>query len=221
MLFGDGGIGHARRVQGRLDRTDFERTLLQPIADERRILVAEVVEQFRAVLGSRQIGRHLLGMAEAGLLVLERRAQRQDRRTLLIRVDSAGRERTAVAQSLDSELDGFADIAGAQEISVERMDQAVTGKCGSGCDDTLCEHLPAEDPTVGLVLTVSDEEVRFAGRRSELEPAQIEDLVQPSYVRLRFGGCFVGHGLLPRMTGPIVRTSHDPIACGIGLMKVA
>src|SRR5699024_1386427 len=68
----------------------------------------------------------------------------------------------------------------------------------------LGEDLPTVDPTIGFVLAAADEEVRLTRRRGEVEPAQVEQLPQLRDVRLRLGGCFIGHGFSP----------SDDSACG-------
>src|SRR5699024_1241565 len=98
---------------------------------------------------------------------------------------------------LDTELDGLADVPGTQEVAVQGMDVPVLRESGRGGHDALCEDLPTVDPAIGFVLAGADEEIRLARRRGALEPAQVEQLPQPCDVRLRLGGCILGHGFAP------------------------
>ena len=91
-----------------------------------------------------------VGVVEAGLVLLEGRDHRQDRLSALQRVRAAGAERTAVPQPLDGERDGFAHVAGAQEVAVQGVRQPGLGHRAARGEERLREHLAAEHPPARL-----------------------------------------------------------------------
>jgi hypothetical protein len=93
-----------------------------------------------------QIGGHLDLVIEPAILVLERGDHREDRQTLLIGLGSARRERAPVVNAIDGERDRQVDVAGAEEVSVQRVDVALRRDRALGGDERLGEHLAAEHP---------------------------------------------------------------------------
>ncbi len=148
-------------------------------------------------------------MLETRLLLLERGDEREDGRILLVRVDAPGGERPAVAEALDTELDRLGDIAGAEEVPVQGVDEPVGRQGRGGGDDALSENLSAEDPPIGLVLAGADEEVGFPRPGIGVEPTLPQEFVQACDVRL--GRCRLGIAHMG-LHGQGRVTTPDPIA---------
>src|SRR5699024_1607799 len=184
-------------VQGPLDRADLEGPLPQPAGHLRGIVVTDDLEQLGAVLGRGQSSGHLLGVFEARLLVLEGSDEGEDRSALLIRMHSSCRERSSVPEPLDTELDGLADVPGTQEVAVQGMDGPGRRESGRRGPYAECEYLRTVDAAIGFVRAGADAEFRLARRSGDLGSAQVEQLPRPCAVRLRLGGCVIGHAFSP------------------------
>ena len=92
----------------------------------------------------RRVGRvHLV--VEAVLVAGERQRRVEDRPPVLDRRHAARRERAAVAEGLDGVEDRGRDVAGEDEVGVERVREAVVRDGPAGGDECLGENLPAED----------------------------------------------------------------------------
>ena len=91
-------------------------------------------------------------MVRSGLVVVEARLQVEDRPTVLDRDDASGREAPAVADPVDLVQDRHRRIAGAQEVGVQRVHQAVA-LVDRPCSrhERLPGDLSAEDPLAVLV----------------------------------------------------------------------
>ncbi len=78
-------------------------------------------------------------------------------------VHPAGRERAAVAHPLDAEGDRLGVVARSHEVRVDGVQPAVGAALdrphgATARDDSLGEHLPAEDPPVRLLLALAAEQ---------------------------------------------------------------
>ncbi len=81
---------------------------------------------------------------EAGFVDVERRRQLEDRLVLLERHDAAGGEGPAVADAIDHEVHGDADLARAQEVRVQGVDVQLGPDRVARRPKRLARNLPAE-----------------------------------------------------------------------------
>src|SRR6188768_2777798 len=97
--------------------------------------------------------RARLAQVEAGLQV-------EDRPAVLDRDDAAGREALAVADAIDVVEDRHRGVAGAEEVAVQRVDEAVgfVDRSGGG-DERLTGDLAAEHALAVLVGRATTEDV--------------------------------------------------------------
>ena len=108
---------------------------------------------------------------EAGLQV-------EDRPAVLDGDDAAGGEAAAVADPVDLVEDRHRRVAGAQEVGVQRVDQAarLVDRAGRG-DQRLPGHLAAEHPLAVLVGRAAAEDVDLDGLEVEQRHEIVERLL--------------------------------------------
>ena len=124
-----------------------------------------------ATVGSTSSGLRHLGHVElvfaAGLDLLERGGEHQDRLAVLDRGHPAHRKAVAIAGAIDVEDDRRGDVAGAQEIGVQRMHAAAVLDGLLRRRQRLAEHLPAEHVLGADVAALAAEQVVFQALERE------------------------------------------------------
>jgi len=110
---------------------------------------------------------HRVLVVEARLVGLERRLEAEDRLALLDRDDAPGGEALAVAQAIDLVDDRAADIAGAHEVAVQRVDDPPAADGLRRRGQRLSDHLPAEDRTPAEILAAAAEQVAVDALEAE------------------------------------------------------
>ena len=100
-------------------------------------------------------------MIEAVLVGLERRFERKDCVAMLDRHDAPRRERAAVANAVDFVNHRRGRIAGAHEISMQRMDVPVGFHGALRGDQRLGDGLATEDALPALLRAATTIEVVF------------------------------------------------------------
>ena len=160
-----------RRIElvARVDRAEFERThAVQPalhLARQLREFVGRELRRGLHVLGHRHVGHRQL-MLGAGFGDLERRRHDEDRLAVLDRSHPAHRETAAVAGAVHVVDDRMLDIAGAQEIGVQRMRGAralelVDVQRRLRGRQRLPQHLPTEDIFGADIAALPAEQIVF------------------------------------------------------------
>ena len=96
-------------------------------------------------------------------VVLKRCAACEDWLPLLDRRDPTGAEAAAIAHPVDLIHHRQGDVAGTQEITVQRMHVALVFDRLAGCRQGLAQHLPAEQLAKAKVLTAPTKEVLLNG----------------------------------------------------------
>jgi hypothetical protein len=91
-------------------------------------------------------------MLESRLVDLKRGGHGQDRAARLGGHHAPGGERAAIADAIDLVLDRHIQVAAAQEVRVQRVNQAIWGNRLRGRGERLAEDLPAKDPAPPEVL---------------------------------------------------------------------
>ncbi len=95
---------------------------------------------------------------QAGLLLVKGYRRIENGLAVLLGDDAARGEAPAVADGVDIEHDLLLGIAGAQEVGVHRVGQALLLQRAAGRAERLGQHLAAEDPA-GFLRAVADEKV--------------------------------------------------------------
>ena len=160
------------RVQriANLDGTDLDRALGGgDRAERRRQLIGDREREIE--LGPQRFRRRDLGhrvlVIEALLDTLKRCFEAEDRLAVLDGGDAPGGEARAVAQPVDLIEDRAADVAGAHEVSVQRMDGPVGGDGLGCCRCRLAEHLAAEDRAPAEVLAAPAKQIAIQSLETE------------------------------------------------------
>ena len=94
-----------------------------------------------------------------GSRLVERHAHDEHGAAVLRGCDAPGREAAAVAHALDAVDDGPRQVAGLQEVGVQRMGDAFGRHRAHGCNQGLAERLAAEHPLPGLLRAAAAKQV--------------------------------------------------------------
>ncbi len=105
--------------------------------------------------------RHRRLMLGAFFVLLKRGRAKKDHLAVLDRGDPAHRETAAIAGAVDVVDDGVVDIAGTQEIRMQRMRLAAVFHRRLRCRQRLAQHLPTEHVFGADVAALATEQVVF------------------------------------------------------------
>ena len=136
----------------------------------------------RQVLGRRHV-RHGVLVVEARLRLVERHAHDEHGAAVLGGRDAPRGEAAAVAHALDAVDDRPRQVAGLQEIGVQRMGDALGRHRAHGRHQRLAQRLPAEHALPGLLRAA-------AAKQVILQRLQVQDGEQVLDGAGRLGVCW-------------------------------
>ena len=130
-------------VQGRIHVAHINRTLPRDRLRNRMRQLTQVVADLRQGLGVRNLRHGHRGVLRAAAIRLERHNRREHGRLILEHLHTAGREGTAIIQTLSGEEQFTLNIAGTQKVGVNRVDVLALHRAVGG-NNRLGKNLTTE-----------------------------------------------------------------------------